>query len=151
VEIIYGVIPEYGDDYGDGSGYGHRDGSGYGTGYVSEEYWTACVDVFAARWPDSQRQSLAQYRQMNATIGFWKSDKEGLPSNGGYLSAPVKVGAEHKVNGPLQICTERALHATLIPPKWKGERMWIVALLGEVQWEEDKCASLHRVIIGECE
>ena len=35
------------------------------------------------------------------------------------------------------------------PDSWKGERLWVVALYGEMQWREDKCAALKREIIGE--
>jgi hypothetical protein len=35
------------------------------------------------------------------------------------------------------------------PDEWKGERLWVVALYGEVQFEGDKCAALKREILGE--
>jgi hypothetical protein len=38
----------------------------------------------------------------------------------------------------------------LIPPKWKGERWWIVALIGEVVGGDEKYGALEREIIGEC-
>lgn len=53
------------------------------------------------------------------------------------------------VSGPLEICTNRALHATLIPPKWKGDRLWVVALKGDVVGDDEKFAALEREIIGE--
>lgn len=37
-----------------------------------------------------------------------------------------------------------------VPPKWKGERLWVVALIGEVQEDGDKLGALCREIIGEC-
>ena len=63
----------------------------------------------------------------------------------------MSVGTVEKVSGPLQICTPRALHGTVLPPKWKGDRLWVVALIGEVQndSEGDKYAALEREIIGE--
>ena len=64
---------------------------------------------------------------------------------------PVKPGTVETVKGPLEICTKRALHATLIPPKWKGDRLWVVALKGEVVGDEEKYAALEREIIGEVE
>ena len=60
--------------------------------------------------------------------------------------APGKV---ETIAGPLSLCTHRALHATFIPPKWKGERVWIVALIGEVATKDDKVGALTREIIGE--
>ncbi len=42
------------------------------------------------------------------------------------------------------------LHGTLIPPKWKGERVWIVALKGEIVGDDEKYGALEREIIGEC-
>jgi hypothetical protein len=63
----------------------------------------------------------------------------------------VSAGTIEKVQGPLKICTQRALHGTLLPPKWEGERLWVVALIGELDSETDgaKYAALEREIIGE--
>jgi hypothetical protein len=49
----------------------------------------------------------------------------------------------------LRICQRGTLHATVVPPKWKGERWWIVAMIGEVAWDDDKCGALTREILGE--
>jgi len=49
----------------------------------------------------------------------------------------------------LKSCTNRALHATLIPPKWEGDRLWVVALIGETVGDDVKYAALEREIIGE--
>lgn len=35
------------------------------------------------------------------------------------------------------------------PDKWQGERVWVVALFGEVRYQDDKMWGLHREIIGE--
>jgi len=35
------------------------------------------------------------------------------------------------------------------PDRWQGERVWVVALYGDVLWEDDKCGALKREIIGE--
>jgi len=52
---------------------------------------------------------------------------------------------------PLRPCSAGALHATLQPTKFEGERWWIVAMIGEVIYVDDnKIAGLHREIIGEC-
>ena len=143
----------YGDGGGTGYGYGDGsgDGSGYGDGYGdgSKEYWASTVDFFAEKWPDSQRLHLASAREKNAVIAFWRSDREGRPCNGGN-GKPVAPGTVEKIAGPLSICSRNALHATSIPPKWKGERWWIVALFGEVVEDDDKFGALHREIIGEC-
>ena len=61
----------------------------------------------------------------------------------------VKDGVIHTAPGPLNLCHQNTLHATLIPPKWKGERWWIVALHGEVVGDEEKYGCLKREIIGE--
>jgi hypothetical protein len=61
----------------------------------------------------------------------------------------VKVGDIQVVNGPLEMCTQRALHGTLIPPKWHGERVWIIALKGELQGDDEKYGALEREILGE--
>jgi hypothetical protein len=53
------------------------------------------------------------------------------------------------VSGPLALYGPHALHATLTPHKWKGERLWIVALIGEVIRDETKMGALKREIIGE--
>jgi hypothetical protein len=41
------------------------------------------------------------------------------------------------------------LHATFRPEKWKGAKVWVVALFGEVVVEENKIGALHREILGE--
>jgi hypothetical protein len=82
-------------------------------------------------------------------LAFWKSDKSGMPSNGGLSSEAARPGMVHTVKGPLTLCTKHCLHATLNPEKWKGERLWIVALKGELAFAENKIGALEREIIGE--
>jgi hypothetical protein len=41
------------------------------------------------------------------------------------------------------------LHATLIVPKWSGDRVWVVALIGEVAGDDEKYGALQREVIGE--
>jgi hypothetical protein len=140
-----------GDGDGSGSGYGYGDGSGdgYGDGSGYGSYWLKTIQYFAEKWSDAQRARLEELRARGVKIAFWRSNRDGTPANGGnWVSA--KVGDVHKVRGPLALCTQRALHATLIPPKWKGERMWVVALLGEVIGGNEKYGALEREIIGEC-
>ena len=142
----YGSGSGYGDGSGDGSGYGY--GSGYGSGSGSKDYWAATVDHFAEKWPEQQQRRLTELRDLGATIAFWRSDAQGRAANGG-RNDPVKPGTVEKTKGPLELCRAGTLHATLIPPKWEGERWWIVALLGEVVSDGDKFGALHREIIGE--
>jgi len=149
----YGSGSGYGDGDGDGSGYGYGYGSGSGDGYGygdgSKEYWSALVDTFAEKWEPAQRARLRALRGENVTVAYWRSDANGKPCNGG-RGAAVNPGLVQKIKGPLALCGDGALHATLIPPKWEGDRVWIVAMHGEVKWQDDKCGALEREIIGEC-
>jgi hypothetical protein len=88
-------------------------------------------------------------REQGAVLAFWRSAKDGTPANGG--SGPARcVGMIEEMKGPLHPCKPGALHATLNPAKWKGERLWIVALYPPVvHVDEDKCASLKREILAE--
>ena len=98
----------------------------------------------------AQRDRLAELLASGATIAFWKSDAAGGASNGGSC-APVQPGTIHEERGPLrEDCGRGQLHATLLPPKWNGERMWIVAFHGEVRHGDDKLWGLKREILGEC-
>ena len=139
-KVLFGEVPS---GYGYGSGYG----SGYGDG--SKEYWASVLPVFITKWPTEQQIRTAELQKTGATIAYWRSDASGKPCNGGN-GVPVFTGHKHKIAGPLQLCGRRALHATMTPPAWSGERVWIVALHGEVAWEGDKCGALEREILGEC-
>jgi hypothetical protein len=81
-------------------------------------------------------------------LAFWKSDENGSPANGG-SGTIARDGLIEKIEGPLEICTRRALHATTDPPKHKGERLWLVAMRGELQFSDDKVGALEREIICE--
>jgi hypothetical protein len=81
-------------------------------------------------------------------LAFWKSSATGTPSNGG-RGIIAHDGLVEKISGPLEICTCHALHATLEPPKQKGERLWLVALRGDLQFKDDKVGALEREIICE--
>jgi hypothetical protein len=61
----------------------------------------------------------------------------------------ARAGFVESIEGPLEICTKRALHGTLDPRKWKGVRWWIVALHEPVQRAEDKVGSLKRTFIAD--
>ena len=47
------------------------------------------------------------------------------------------------------LCEKTTLHATLMPSKWKGERLWIVALDGTVVGNAEKMGALKREILCE--
>ncbi len=99
-------------------------------------------------WKPSQRRRLRECVQGGAEIVYWNSDRWGRPANGG-TGGPVRVGLVQEVEGPLALCGPRALHATKEPHRWKGERVWVVAMWGPVVWNDDKCGSLKREILGE--
>lgn len=61
----------------------------------------------------------------------------------------VVVGLVQEVPGPIEVCTAHALHVTYRPSRWKGERLWVVALYGEVQTQKDKLGALKREIPAE--
>jgi hypothetical protein len=84
-------------------------------------------------------------------IAYWLSDAQGQPTNyaGATTVELARVGLVQCVAGPLRLCSAQALHATLEPEKWKGERLWVVALRGEVQWDDEKLGALEREIIAE--
>ena len=172
MELIFGCIPHFvfsgsgsgcgsgygsGSGYGCGSGYGYGDGygSGYGDGYGygygdgSGPYWLATIEGFALKWPLTQQERLASLQAAGAKIAFWRSDAAGRPANGGrgVVAAP---GVVHREKGPLNLFERGTLHATLIPPAWKGERWWVVALIGEVVGDDKKMGALEREILGEC-
>ena len=159
----YGDGSGYGDGYGygdgDGSGAGYGSGAGHGAGYGSygsgygdgDGYWLSVFQSTVSRWSESQRERLEELRTKAAAIAFWKSDKYGRPSNGGDASKTQNAapGVIHKTEGPLALCNSGTLHATVNPDKWRGDRLWVVALFGEVKQDEDKLGALEREIIGE--
>ncbi len=135
--------------YGDGFGFGYDDGSGYGYGYedgyvagdTTNDYIRACCALVLG-------DDLELLLQEGKTVAFWNSDFQGCPVNGGDGGAR-KIGMQETVMGPLTICSSRALHANVSPWKWRGTRLWIVALSPPVIVQSDKCASLEREIIAE--
>jgi hypothetical protein len=141
----YGDGYGYGYGYGDGDGYGYGDssGSGYGSGYVGGDgdgYWTAVLRL--------RRDVQDALSRGAAEVAYWRSDARGRPCHGG-SGTVARVGLVEEIAGPLQICTARALHATHDPMKWSGDRLWIVALWGEVQYAEDKLGALKREFLAE--
>jgi hypothetical protein len=159
----YGYGSGYGYGYGDGSGdgYGSGDGSGYGYGYGygsgygygdgDGEYWLACRGNLIVSWTAEQRARLEAVETAGVRIAFWRSGDDGLPANGGSSRiAPAAIGVTHTVSGPLSLCQPGTLHATAIPPKWNGARVWVVALHGDVIGNDEKFGCLTREILGEC-
>lgn len=92
-------------------------------------------------------QELAKDPEVH--FGYWRSSADGKACNGGKSRAAACPGLVEEIKGPLEVCTKRALHATVKPDKWKGDRLWIVALFGEVDRNEDKLGALKREIIME--
>ena len=116
-------------------------------------------DVNAAKnqtsWTAKQRNHLRRMQKAGAVFAYYLTDSYGRPSNCNIDNLldrkkwTVKPGIVQKVNGPLEECSKNALHATLEPHKWIGNRVWVVAFLGEVKRLDNKIAGLHREIIGE--
>ena len=132
----YGYGYGYGSGSGFGSGSGYGDGDGDGDGYGSG-YWLA---VF--------KEHFKPLTEPDSFLAYWKSNENGGPSNGG-TGTLAKIGLVEKIRGPLEICTSHALHATIEPPKHRGERLWLVAMKGELQFQDDKVGALEREILAE--
>jgi hypothetical protein len=94
------------------------------------------------------QERAAHLRLAGAVLMFWRSDKEGKPCNGG--SGPSRcVGMVEEEKGPLVECGKGALHGTMRPDIWAGERLWAVALYLPVTGYDSKYASLKREILAE--
>lgn len=136
-----GPTKSCGDGYGDGYGDGSRSGSGDGYGY-DKGYLQAVADGAAG-------DRVATLRADGAVIAFWRSGKDGKPCNGG-SGPPRTIGTveeDDMRNGP---CEKGALHATMKPTAWKGERLWVVALYPPVTVvDDDKFAAKKREILAE--
>lgn len=116
---------------------------------IGPGYWISAIPHIAATWSASQQERLAVAVEEGAIIAYWRSHADGRPSNGGQGPAR-KTGDVERIDGPLTLCGRGALHATLEPGKWKGSKVWVVALFGEVAYASDshKVGSLHREILG---
>ena len=75
--------------------------------------------------------------------------KLGVASAAMAMKAVRDVRAEHGPHGPLRLCGPRALHASLRPSAWSGERWWVVGLLGDITRDGDKAGALRRLIVEE--
>ena len=131
----------YGNGYGNGYGYGNGNGYGYGDGKSDSQNNKNYFDLII----ESHR---ARCDIPSVKIVFWRSKKDGTPSNGGSKTV-AKVGLTEEVKGPLKLCSQNALHGTLNPEKWQGEKWWVVALHEPVGEEEHKYGSLKRTIIAD--
>ena len=109
-------------------------------------------------WTIAQRDALRTAINRGDLIAYWNSDAHGGPANlpPDASHPPVPVWAypglvQTVVKGPLELCSDRALHATTEPHRWRGCRAWIVAL--KSPWQDDneptKYGALRREIIGE--
>ena len=123
-----------GSGYGDGYGSGSGDGYGSGDDEEMKQYLEAV---------------LSPHKRASSKIAFWRSTKDGTPANVGLGTAVATIGLTEEVQGPLRACTANALHGTLKPENWKGERWWIVALHEPFIEQEDKIASLKRTILAD--
>jgi hypothetical protein len=107
------------------------------------------MEEIKSSWSDSQQARLRELMaDGNVTIAYWCSDAHGRPANGG-KGTTAKVGLIEEIEGPLEICSKKALHATHSPHVWQGSRVWMVALFGPVQQDRDKFGSLKREFLGE--
>jgi len=146
---VDGLTTGYGDGDGYGFSYGLGDGCGYGDGYGNSNGYGSgdgCGD--GDIW---QKAYLSQFEHRcpkNAVLAFWRSAADGRPANGG-KGPPRRVGMTEIAEGPLRICTRHALHGTLLPWAWRGERLWVVALFEPIVQAENKLASLKRKIIAD--
>ena len=134
-----------GDGSGDGSGYGYGAGSGSGSGYGY-----GYGETLLASYLSHPLVTNLTSQGHDITLGWWRSDTSGYSANGGSTRIGTAApGADQQVTGPLRLCTSRALHACASPREWRGDRWWIVALIGPVEREGSKAGALRRVIIAE--
>ena len=90
-----------------------------------------------------------ELEEAGAILAFWRSDRYGKPCHGG--SGPARrVGTIDTEKGPLKPCDKGALHATLEPNEWGGDRLWVVAMYPPIEHVgSDKIASLKREILAD--
>jgi len=123
-------------DSGYGYGYGgDGSGSGDGSGEEMQIYFEALLSPHKKLVPAMK-------------VCFWRSNGDGTPCNGGNGKAAF-VGKVEEIQGPLKLCSPNALHGTLSPKEWKGERLWIVGLHKPVVGDGSKFGSLKRTILAD--
>lgn len=144
----YGYGYGYSNSYGNGSGYGYGDSYGYSNSYgYGDSYGNGDSDNTVQLWQSLCADDLS--RSEAVTLALWNSDSQGGPTNGGTGRFVATPGLIQEVTGPLLLCSRNALHATLDPSAWKGERVWIVALHGSVEGDHNKLGALKREILRE--
>ncbi len=136
-----------GGSSGGGSGSGGYGGSGYG-GYGG--YGGGSDGSYGGI--SHTEHGLSAARQLAPERGglllFWRSGADGKPCNGGSGPA-VYPGLVGRIDGKASLC-KRGFHATAIPSKWNGSRIWLVELRGEVVYGgDDKFCATEREIIRE--
>ena len=131
----------YGDGSGDGDGDGYGSGDGSGYGEIDLEF----SQLLAAHLGKKAAPKLAKEK---CVFAYWKSKRDGSPANGG-SGGVRKAGDVEEIKGPLKLCGPGALHATHHLQSWSGEKLWLVALHGEVGVNSDKIGALKRTIICE--
>jgi hypothetical protein len=116
---------------------------------------TAALNL-STGWTARQRNHLRRLVSGGATIAYCLTDSHGRPANHEMDQNQrqfwtVRPGLVQVVRGPLEICTERALHGTKQPHRWRGSRVWVAGFVGAVQRNahEHKLAGLRREIVGE--
>jgi uncharacterized protein YjbI with pentapeptide repeats len=110
------------------------------------------MEYHRPHWTKGQIRSLNKAIEDGATVAFTLTGPEGEPCNGGESSRDqyARPGLVQESKGSFKLCYPGVFHATLEPHKWKGSRVWIVALYGEVQREGDfKLGASKREFIGE--
>jgi len=105
--------------------------------------------VVPHHWTDRQIALLECLDRQRAVFCYWCSDAWGFPSNGGTCMNRARPSLEQSEPGPLTLCERGTLHATREPHRWKGVRVWVVALLGDVVEQDHKLGALKRVFVGE--
>lgn len=99
-----------------------------------------------SHWTKKQKTAFWRYYKKGWTLAYWCSDQFGRPCNGGTGPAVTPLEIQTETGG--SICEPGTLHATLLPHRWKGSRVWIVALENPVS-DGGKFGAKQRAIIGE--
>lgn len=104
---------------------------------------------------DWKKEQVKRFEELekdpDAVLALWNSDKNGKPCNGGSRRCTAaRPGLIQRAKKPFLMCGPNALHATMTPEEWDGERVWIVALLGEKNINfYQKMGATKREILGE--
>ena len=100
-------------------------------------------------WTDEQRARATKLYSAGWTLAYWCGDAHGRPANGG-SGVTASVGAVHVGTPGAAICEPGCLHATYEPHRWRGARVWVVALEAPVIRSDAKIGTNgRREIIAE--